>query len=57
MGPESLVTVDRGDTARVTARIFTGDHLDLGDTVTLSFSADHVHLFDSIGNRIPAVGE
>lgn len=57
MGPESLVTVDRGDTARVTARIFTDDHLELGETVTLGFSAEHVHLFDSAGKRIPAVGE
>lgn len=57
MGPESLVTVDRGDSARVTARIFTDDHLDLSKVVTLGFSAEHVHLFDSAGNRIPALGE
>ncbi|MBJ3784543.1 ABC transporter ATP-binding protein [Devosia sediminis] len=57
MGPESLVTLDRGEGARVTARIFTDDHLDVSDTVTLGFSAEHVHLFDSAGNRIPAVGE
>ncbi|WIY52001.1 ABC transporter ATP-binding protein [Devosia sp. YIM 151766] len=57
MGPESLVTVDRGEGARVTARIFTDDHLDLGDNVTLSFTAEHVHLFDSAGMRIPAAGE
>lgn len=57
MGPESLVTLDRGDSARVTARIFTDDHLDVSDTVTLAFSAEHVHLFDSKGLRIPAVGE
>ena len=57
MGPESLVTLDRGDSARVTARIFTDDHLDLSQVVTLSFSAEHVHLFDSTGKRIPARGE
>ncbi|MCW5721108.1 MAG: ABC transporter ATP-binding protein [Devosia sp.] len=57
MGPESLVTIDRGDTARVTARIFTDDHLDLGDTVTLAFSAEHVHLFDHHGNRIPGTND
>jgi len=57
MGPESLVTVDRGDTARVTARIFTDDHLELDETVTLGFSSEHVHPFDSAGDRIPAVGE
>lgn len=57
MGPESLVTVDRGDSARVTARIFTDDHLDLSEIVTLGFSAEHVHLFDSTGKRIPALGE
>lgn len=57
MGPESLVTIDRGEGARVTARIFTDDHLDLGKDVTLSFSAEHVHLFDNTGKRIPAIGE
>jgi ABC-type sugar transport system ATPase subunit len=57
MGPESLVTVDRGDAGRVTARIFTDDHLQLSDTVTFSFSAEHVHLFDSTGSRIPVDGE
>ena len=57
MGPESLVTIDRGDSARVTARIFTDEHLTLDETVTLSFSAEHVHLFDGHGKRIPAAGE
>ena len=57
MGPESLVTIDRGDSARVTARIFTDDHLDLSKVVTLGFSTEHVHLFDSTGKRIPALGE
>lgn len=56
MGPESLVTLDR-DGARVTARIFTDDHLELGEIVTLGFGAEHVHLFDSAGLRIPALGE
>ncbi|WP_108396326.1 ABC transporter ATP-binding protein [Devosia submarina] len=57
MGPESLVTVDRADAGRVTARIFTDDHLQLGETVTLAFSPEHVHLFNSKGDRIPAAGE
>ncbi|UYN98594.1 MAG: ABC transporter ATP-binding protein [Devosia sp.] len=57
MGPESLVTIDRGEAGRVTARIFTDDHLDVADQVTLGFSAEHVHLFDAAGKRIPAVGE
>ena len=55
MGPESLVTIDRGEGARVTARIFTDDHIALGETVTLGFAADHVHLFDSAGKRIPGI--
>jgi len=53
MGPESLVTIDRGEGARVTARIFTDDHVELGENVTLGFTAEHVHLFDSTGKRIP----
>ena len=57
MGPESLVTLDRGENARITARIFTDDHLILDRTVTLSFSAEHVHLFDGTGKRIPVAGE
>jgi multiple sugar transport system ATP-binding protein len=57
MGPESLVTIDRGDSIRLTARIFTDDHLDLGDSVTLAFSPEHIHLFDHHGNRIPGAGE
>src|SRR5690606_31337399 len=57
MGPESLVTLDRGENARITARIFTDDHLDVDKTGTLSFSDEHVHLFDGAGKRIPAVGE
>ncbi len=57
MGPESLVTIDRGEGARVTARIFTDEHLALDETVILSFTPEHVHLFDGAGNRIPAVGD
>jgi len=57
MGPESLVTIDRGEGARVTARIFIDEHLDLGETVTLGFAPEHVHLFDHTGRRIPAAGE
>ncbi len=57
MGPESLVTIERADATRLTARIFTDDHLDLGETVTLAFEPGHLHLFDGAGKRIPAVGE
>jgi hypothetical protein len=57
MGPESLVTLERPDSARVTARIFTDDHVELDTAVTLSFSPAHVHLFDSTGLRIPIDGE
>jgi ABC-type sugar transport system ATPase subunit len=57
MGPESLVTIERGDGSRITARIFTDDHVEVGGEVNLGFSADHVHLFDSTGARIPADGE
>ncbi|HEV7292233.1 MAG TPA: ABC transporter ATP-binding protein [Devosia sp.] len=58
MGPESLVTIERGgDNPRVTARIFIDDHLDIGKSVQLGFDSQHVHLFDSTGHRIPAVGE
>ena len=57
MGPESLVTIDRGDSTRVTARIFTDDHLDLGESVSLGFAAEHVHLFDGAGRRIAGAGE
>ncbi|HQZ11249.1 MAG TPA: ABC transporter ATP-binding protein [Devosia sp.] len=57
MGPESLVTIDRGDGARMTARIFSDDHRELSGDVTLGFSPEHVHLFDSTGTRIPVAGE
>ncbi len=57
MGPESLVTIERGDAGRVTARIFIDDHLELGHDVSLGFAAQHVHLFDADGRRIPADGE
>jgi ABC-type sugar transport system ATPase subunit len=57
MGPESLVTIDRGQGVRATARIFTDEHLDLDEMVTLGFSLEHVHLFDGAQNRIPGSGE
>ncbi len=57
MGPESLVTLERADGSRVTARIFTDEHVDAGEQVSLGFSSDHISLFDSDGNRIPADGE
>jgi multiple sugar transport system ATP-binding protein len=57
MGPESLVTLERPDGGRITARIFTDDHVDVGEIVKLGFSPDHVHLFDGAGMRIPVDGE
>ena len=57
MGPESLVTIERADGSRLTARIFTDDHIALGESVTLGFATEHVHLFDGLGARIPADGE
>jgi multiple sugar transport system ATP-binding protein len=57
MGPESLVTMERADSGRVTARIFTDDEIRAGDHVTLAFDTRHVTLFDETGARIPAIGE
>ncbi|MGN6487703.1 MAG: ABC transporter ATP-binding protein [Devosia sp.] len=57
MGPESLVTFERQDAGRVTARIFTDDHIDVGENVAFAFSGAHVTLFDADGMRIPADGE
>jgi ABC-type sugar transport system ATPase subunit len=57
MGPESLVTIERPDSGRVTARIFTDEHLAVGDRPAFGFTATHVHLFDAAGNRLPADGE
>jgi multiple sugar transport system ATP-binding protein len=57
MGPESLVTLERPDGGRVTARIFTDDHLDVGSRVGLTFLPDHVTLFDAAGARIPLDSE
>ena len=57
MGPESLVTMERPDASRVTARIFTDDHVEVGETVRFGFSTEHVTLFDGDGKRIPGDGE
>jgi multiple sugar transport system ATP-binding protein len=57
MGPEKLVTLERPDAARVTARIFTDAEITLGDTVSFGFAAEHIHLFDSEDKRIPGAGE
>jgi ABC-type sugar transport system ATPase subunit len=57
MGPESLVTIERADGSRLTARIFTDDHIALDEVVTLGFANEHIHLFDGAGNRIAADGE
>ncbi|UUP16615.1 ABC transporter ATP-binding protein [Nitratireductor thuwali] len=53
MGPETLVTLEREDAVRFTARIFTDDSLALDGKVTLGFASEHVHLFDSNGTRLP----
>lgn len=53
MGPEKLVTLERHDAARFTARIFTDDVIALDTTVTLGFSSEHIHLFDPAGARLP----
>lgn len=57
MGPESLVTLERADASRVTARIFSDDHIALDKMAALGFSSEHVQLFDSVGKRIPPAGE
>ncbi|EJN06225.1 ABC transporter ATP-binding protein [Phyllobacterium sp. YR531] len=57
MGPESLVTIERPDGNRVTARIFTDDVIKTGDIVEFSFDEQHITLFDSTGLRVPALGE
>ena len=54
MGPEKLVTLERPDAARFTARIFTDEAIALGEDVTLSFETRHITLFDAEGRRIPA---
>jgi ABC-type sugar transport system ATPase subunit len=57
MGPESLVTMERADASRVTARIFTDEHVEVGESVRFGFSTEHVTLFDGEGKRIPRDGE
>lgn len=57
MGPESLVTFERHDGSRITARLFVDDHVDAGEHVTFSFGPQHMHLFDAAGARIPLDGE
>ncbi len=57
MGPESLVTLERGDNGRVTARIFTDDEIKVGTSVHLAFDARHITLFDDSSARIPAADE
>lgn len=57
MGPESLVTFEREDASRVTARIFTDDHLEVAGAVRFGFEAEHATLFDGDGKRIAIEGE
>ncbi len=53
MGPEALVTLERDDAERLTARIFTDEVLRLDSTVFLGFDISHVHLFGPDGIRLP----
>lgn len=53
MGPESLVTIDRGEDQRLTARIFTDDALTVDGTATLGFELSRLHLFGPDGQRLP----
>jgi ABC-type sugar transport system ATPase subunit len=57
MGPESLVTIDRGGDRRLTARIFTDEALELRGGVALGFDTARLHLFAPDGARIPGPGE
>jgi ABC-type sugar transport system ATPase subunit len=57
MGPEKLVTLERRDGARFTARIFSDEAIVPDATVTLSFETRHITLFDAEGKRIPAEDE
>lgn len=57
MGPEKLVTFERQDGGRVTARIFTDDAVETTENVAFTFSGAHATLFDADGKRIPADGE
>jgi ABC-type sugar transport system ATPase subunit len=57
MGPESLVTLERNDGSRITARLFTDEHVSVGEDVRFGFSTQHVTLFAAEGRRIPADGE
>ena len=57
MGPEKLVTFERQDGGRVTARIFTDDAVETTENVAFTFDGAHATLFDSEGKRIPADGE
>ena len=57
MGPEKLVTFERQDGGRVTARIFTDDAVETTENVAFTFDGAHATLFDAEGKRIPADGE
>jgi multiple sugar transport system ATP-binding protein len=52
MGPESLVTIERLDLARVTARIFTDGEVAVSGDVRLAFDLEQITLFDAAGRRI-----
>ena len=57
MGPESLVTILLADERRITARIFTDEHLSLGERVGFAFDPVNLTFFDGDGNRIPGDDE
>ena len=53
MGPEKLVTFERQDGGRVTARIFTDEMIALGDDVTFSFDDPARHAVRRRGRPHP----
>jgi len=57
MGPEKLVTLERPDATRFTARIFSDEILTLAGNIELGFDNSAISLFDATGQRIPEPGE
>jgi len=52
MGPESLVTIEREDASRVTARLFSDGEVGVSLEVRFGFKVEHIALFDAAGLRI-----
>src|SRR5581483_2116265 len=53
MGPESLITIERPDASRITARLFTDGEVAVAGETRFAFTAEHIALFDAAGLRIP----